>query len=328
MSSGRPGLYNHSSLYGWHSKKHPKGTGNRESQVAKQTNIKHQQIYEHVHQGILSGDYSVGERIPTEAELGLRFDASRVTVARALRDLERQGLLVKRRGAGTFVRQPETSSKRLIGLLTGETPGIFSTVGEQISRMADAAGFGVVLGKWPVAEIEEIIRRTRALNEQYISHSITGVIFEPMYVPAEHMHYNEEIANDLVRVGIPVVLLDRDICDYPRRSRFDLVGVDNRQGGYRLTEHLISLGRRRIHFLSQSLVASTVTARYRGYQDALAQYEIASSLEQVHVGDTIEGGLTRKLIKTTHADAFVCANDFEAAKLLHALSVDGRASSG
>ncbi len=291
--------------------------------MGKQKKVKHQLIYDHVHRGILGGDYAVGQRIPTEAELGSRFAASRVTVARALRDLEREGLLVRRRGAGTFVRQPENVSTRLIGLITGETPGVFSIVGDQISRAAQARGFAVVLGKWPIAEINQIIRHTQELAEQYIARQIAGVIFEPMYVPADQMHFNEQIAATFTRAEIPLVLLDREIYDYPRRSQFDLVGIDNRHGGYVLTEHLLSLGRRRIHFLSQALVASTVTARLRGYQDALAQRGIECRPDWIHLGDAVEVDYVRQLMRNSQVEAFVCANDFEAAKLLHALTTLG-----
>ena len=43
---------------------------------------------------------------------------------------------------------------------------------------------------------------------------------------------NEEIVTSLANAGIAVVLLGRCIYSYPRRSRFDLVGIDNRRAGF------------------------------------------------------------------------------------------------
>jgi len=56
-----------------------------------------------VRDDILSGALPPGDRLPSERELGDRFDASRVTVRRALRTLEEERLIVRRHGSGTYV---------------------------------------------------------------------------------------------------------------------------------------------------------------------------------------------------------------------------------
>ncbi|MFV0406322.1 MAG: GntR family transcriptional regulator [Propioniciclava sp.] len=54
----------------------------------------------------ISGDeYSVGDLLPSEAELESRYAVSRITVRRALEELERAGWVVRRRGRGTTVVQ-------------------------------------------------------------------------------------------------------------------------------------------------------------------------------------------------------------------------------
>lgn len=55
---------------------------------------------------ITSGEWSRGAQIPTETELCEAYDVSRTTVRQALALLERDGLLVRGRGKGTFVRDP------------------------------------------------------------------------------------------------------------------------------------------------------------------------------------------------------------------------------
>src|SRR5262245_59116039 len=85
---------------------------------------KHKQIYQTIHQGILTGAYGAGQRIPTEAELAKVFKTSRVTVARALHDLETEGYLIRRRRAGSFVRVRDSETTGLVGLVSGSGPGL------------------------------------------------------------------------------------------------------------------------------------------------------------------------------------------------------------
>jgi len=53
---------------------------------------------------IRSGEYGPGERVPSEHDLASAFLVGRPTVRQATERLVRQGVLIRRRGAGTFVR--------------------------------------------------------------------------------------------------------------------------------------------------------------------------------------------------------------------------------
>jgi GntR family transcriptional regulator len=68
---------------------------------------------------ILDGIYQPGERIGTEAEMCREFGVSRITVRQALDELERENLLRRRRGVGTFVseRVPKVASISFTGFL-------------------------------------------------------------------------------------------------------------------------------------------------------------------------------------------------------------------
>lgn len=52
---------------------------------------------------INQGIYKVGERIPSERELSIIFDVSRITVRQAINELVQEGKLNKVQGVGTFV---------------------------------------------------------------------------------------------------------------------------------------------------------------------------------------------------------------------------------
>jgi GntR family transcriptional regulator len=65
---------------------------------------------------IQRGELKVGERIPSEVQLCERWDISRITTRQALAELERDGLLERVPGKGTFVRKPQGRVTRLTRL--------------------------------------------------------------------------------------------------------------------------------------------------------------------------------------------------------------------
>ncbi|WP_076757189.1 GntR family transcriptional regulator [Edaphobacillus lindanitolerans] len=75
------------------------------------------QIKENLKAKILSGDWEVGQQIPTEKELAAQFKVSTITVKRAVHELVAEGMLYRRSGKGTFViRQEEQSLSKLVTL--------------------------------------------------------------------------------------------------------------------------------------------------------------------------------------------------------------------
>ena len=52
---------------------------------------------------------TAGDAIPSERQLGSDLGVSRLTVRAALDDLVREGYLIRRRGAGTFVNEPKVA---------------------------------------------------------------------------------------------------------------------------------------------------------------------------------------------------------------------------
>lgn len=74
---------------------------------------------------IRSGRHAVGARIPSENELAARYGIGRPTVRQAIGSLVRRGVLIRRRGSGTFVAsQPETVN---LFSLTGTLRSLKST---------------------------------------------------------------------------------------------------------------------------------------------------------------------------------------------------------
>ena len=61
------------------------------------------QLYAILRKKIESGEWPIGNQIPTEEELCTMFNVSRATVRTSVLDLVRQGYLIRQQGKGTFV---------------------------------------------------------------------------------------------------------------------------------------------------------------------------------------------------------------------------------
>src|SRR4051795_7805204 len=73
---------------------------------------RHREVFETLLGDITSGRFRPGDRLPTETELAKTFAASRSTIARAMRDLKRRGLLHRQRGGGTHIA-PHRDTKQI-----------------------------------------------------------------------------------------------------------------------------------------------------------------------------------------------------------------------
>ncbi len=70
---------------------------------------KARQVYLVLRESIAGGGFHVGDALPGEQALAAAHNVSRITVRRALAELEREGLIDRRRGAGTFVNPPDVA---------------------------------------------------------------------------------------------------------------------------------------------------------------------------------------------------------------------------
>lgn len=281
---------------------------------------KYQQVYSALRRDIQSGRLGSGARLPSEAELVRQFGASRITVGRAVRELQVAGLVERRAGSGTYVRRPVETAGLSFGLLIpdlGETD-IFEPICQGMMASPLAREHALIWGSLSGgtgARDEEAWRLCR----QYIERRVSGVFFAPLELAAGKDDVNLRIAQALDDARIPIVLLDRTVVPYPRRGHHDLVGIDNRRAGYVITEHLLRLGARRIAFIGLPNTAPTVDAREAGYREALYRGDAPVERQLVGRFDPADHAAVRAFMDGVRPDAIVCANDRTAARLMHTL---------
>jgi GntR family transcriptional regulator len=73
------------------------------------------QLTELLTREIAAGRWRVGERLPTEAELAARLGVAVGTLRKALAELATRGLIERRQGSGTYVRQAEPGGRSAYG---------------------------------------------------------------------------------------------------------------------------------------------------------------------------------------------------------------------
>ena len=79
---------------------------------------KYRQIHDALKAAIASGEYQKGQRLPSESEMVKTFGASRLTVNRALRELQFSGVISRRAGSGSYV-SGVAAPEYTFGLLQG-----------------------------------------------------------------------------------------------------------------------------------------------------------------------------------------------------------------
>jgi len=281
---------------------------------------KHQQVYAALEQEIRSGRLRPGERLPSEAELVRQFGTSRITVGRAVRDLQLAGLVDRRAGSGTFVRREPASRALSFGMLVPDLheTEIFQAIWRGIASSPLARGHALL---WGASSDDAGSKEDRAweLCRQYVERRVSGVFFAPLELTAGMDAANRRITRALDEAGIPVVLLDRTAVPYPQRGHHDVVGLDNRRAGYVVTEHLLAAGARRVAFVALPHAAATVEAREAGYREALHARALSFETSLVRRLDPADVPGVARLLESGRPDGIVCANDWTAARIMRSL---------
>lgn len=139
------------------------------------------QIHRSLTERIHSGEWPRGTQIPTEAELCEAYDVSRITVRQALALLTRDGLVVRGRGRGTFVREPSlTAAPRTVSSFSTELRDLGLKPGSRILETGHATAGAELAAEMDVGIGTELLtlRRLRLADDQPIGIQDTVLVAE------------------------------------------------------------------------------------------------------------------------------------------------------
>ena len=184
-----------------------------------------------------------------------------------------------RNGVARALSAGRTGSMHLV-IKEVESP-YFVEIIRGVEEALESAGMSMVL-----TVTHEEARRQRRWMARVVEHGTDGVI---LVLPDEHAEYVEQLRHH----GIPFAVVDdrgESLLGVPS------VGATNFAGGFAATEHLLSLGHRRVAFIGGPPHKST-RARLAGYRTALQEAGVAPPGRLVQPGDFLaEGGY-----EATHA---------------------------
>jgi GntR family transcriptional regulator len=136
------------------------------------------QLKELLRTRILDGSYPPHSRMPSESELGKAFDVSRITVRQALGDLQKEGLIFKIHGKGTFVAKPKAFQN--VSTLQGLAESMSQMGYEVINRLTSLKQLPASARVAERLQLEEgapvtEIKRVRLVNREPVSLEVTYV---------------------------------------------------------------------------------------------------------------------------------------------------------
>ncbi len=160
----------------------------------------------------------------------------------------------------TIARGLATNATQTIGLIIADIANpFFTAVARGVEDEINQYGYHTIF-----CNTDEDPTREDEYLRLLFARQIDGLIIAPTGAPSARLIRMAE-------ADIPIVLLDREIPGLEA----PLVGVDNEDGAYQATKHLLKLGHRRIATLTGIETISTQIRRVNGYKRALQEAGIA-----------------------------------------------------
>lgn len=280
-------------------------------------NAKYRTLLETLKKDILSGKYSSEEHFPSIRALSRRFGLAGTTVQRAIEELGHQGLISRIQGRGTIVTKQGASRKLGVIVPLHAYSEIFTKIVGVLSRLAQEAGYTLVLGDVSSTSHSARERMAKSMARRFVEEGVAGVIFMPIDFLSDAERVNREVLKIFDDAGIAVVLCDYDIVSPPKRSGYDVVGINNVEAGAAMVEHLVLAGARRISFLLHPNSPLSHRNRYRGA--VIAEKDRPGLIVRKLVTDPDDTKGILRHLKSFRPNAVICGNDALAVKFSRVL---------
>lgn len=222
---------------------------------------------------IRRGDWQDGMLLSARG-IAEEHQVSPVTASRALQVLRDKGLIrtFDRLGSYLTPAAPAEGLTARWALCFRVTPGpwhqaTLSTTRAGFQQMARRRGIELDTESFTEGVIGGPVEFRRRVDRA-VGAGVSGVFFLPSRVSEESAREDEAILASCRDAGLPVVLVERNLRGPNRPLDYDLVAMDDVDGGLRCTRHLLDQGRRRVAFVTGSPTSSH-EGRLAGYLAAL-----------------------------------------------------------
>ncbi|BFL48159.1 LacI family transcriptional regulator [Lactonifactor longoviformis] len=279
-------------------------------------------LMEQLKDDILSGRVKPGEKLPSENELSSTYQISRHTVRKALAILENEGFVVAEHGRGTFCSERmrhRKNSRNIAVITTYISDYIFPRLIQGIDRVLTSNGYSIILKNTGNSRTNE----ARAL-EDILTKDIDGLIIEPS--KSQILCNNMNLYAMLDEYEIPYIFIQGT---YAQMKHKPHILMDDSQGGYLLTKHLLDTGREKIAGVFKA-DDSQGRERHKGYVRALQEAGKLYDPDMVvwfHTEDRKKKpalAIRQMMEYGMDMDSVVCYNDQIALEVMKTLQKCGR----
>jgi DNA-binding LacI/PurR family transcriptional regulator len=232
----------------------------------------YKRIFDDLLMNIENNTYPIGAKLPTEAELSIQYDVSRITAKKAMDMLAEKNLVARKQGFGTVVikarptatETPETQKILTIGLIQHDISPTFGLEFLQTMELLTQENDMLLITGFSNHSIES----EEKLLERFRAYGVEGIIISPVH--------NQSFNNTFIRLVMdryPLVLFDRYLKDITCPNVVSM----NYEGAQEVINHLFALGHTNIAFLSRDIAsATTLQERRNGILKAMAQNGLTS----------------------------------------------------
>lgn len=203
-----------------------------------------------------------GDKLAVDRELAAAFGVSVKTVKHALRELEHQGVVVRRNGVGTFVGAGAARGKLVVFLHSAAGQGY----GSEILREVEQACFAEKRSLLYLAT-GNCSATAQAQWAGLEGVAVDGVLFHPF--TGEEARHNAAFLGLLRKACQQVIVLDHKL----GIEGLSFVGNENVGASFALTERLLRHDYDRYFFIADE-AAPAVEERYAGFCSALRSYGV------------------------------------------------------
>ena len=289
---------------------------------------------------IIADEFLNEQKLPSEKLLAETYHCSRPTLRKALRQLQDQNYIYKVQGSGSYVaKKPQgemydngqqRQNSMFFGLIFPNLGigYVFDSICNQIANIISQAGYSTIWGGYLSPESKEFKNQIINICNNYKQLGVQGVFFSPFEYTELRDEVNHYILSTLRKAGIPVVLIDSDVEDFPFRSNFDLVSLDHTQTSYNITTHMLDQGIERLIFLAPPLSMHTIKMRRIGYHEALMDKGLTPLFDWYQEISPADDEAVKTLIEELHPEGILCSNDGTAITLMNTLQRLGLAIPG
>ncbi len=197
-----------------------------------------------------------------------------------------------------IARSLKINKTHTIGFVAPELANdFFMTIAKGVEETVAAAGYSLLIASSNENAAQEALR-----IDLLIEKCVDGVIIIPATSNGRHFI-------ELREGGIPVVLADRLVSDFPA----DAVLVDNVQGSREAVALVIEEGCERIGFIGGDLDLTSAQERFKGYLKALADHGVRPEQAIIKFGDFhIDSGyaLMRELMEEPNPPEHVFISNY------------------